>query len=122
MIMLLNIDIVYILLSGPHASNADRTFPGRCIMCLILHKTHRIHLGQEQTYNSQRPIDDQTGGQQNGPVHGVEGREIGGQEHQPQEHGGGDGHKDVPRLVEILGQLSGEEAKEHAGQEDDEVD
>ena len=53
---------------------------------------------------------------------GVEGGEVRRQEDQPQERGRCHGDEDVPRLVEVLRQLPGEEAIDGADQDEDEVE
>ena len=52
----------------------------------------------------------------------VEGGEVGRQENQPQEGGGGHRDEDEPRLVEVLGEFTGEKAVEGADQDEEEVE
>ena len=94
---------------------------GHVHLALVL-SHQRVHLRPEETDDCHRGVEEEAAAQQHHLVGRVEGGEVGRQEDQPQEQGGGHRHKDVPRLVEVGRQFAGEEAVGDAHDLDEEVE
>ena len=82
----------------------------------------RVQLGREQTQQGHAAVEHKCQRQQRRLVVGIEGDEISRQEGDPDKDGRHDGDEDVPGLVEVVGQLTCEEAEDCAQEQKQDVE